>query len=303
MKFEWINWNNVFFKTYYEQQSIIQNLVHFDCIWLIHIALYWFYTACNSPKIYHQSNGLPPMPAMCWSFTMLGGAVLALVMILVTLAEFCIIPTTWNNTSHLTCQLLFLLTTLALTGGPLIYIFFTIMASKVDCLWSSVWSSLVWQLWLLYCSPSFPPGECLVTGWQASPRSTLPARPSWLVILLSVRTCIWCLLHLDSHLHVQVCGVVKHLGSGLCMNQVMITLAIMHVMDLMLFFLDTFLWYVIWSMVFNIAHLFTLGLSIWTPWNKIYSKLLATSDMEIKYKPKVILHYYCRCLGTHWALL
>src|SRR5260221_8309753 len=119
-----MNWNNVFFKTYYEQQSIIQNLVHFDCIWLIHIALYWFYTVCNSPKIYHQSNGLPPMPAMCWSFTMLGGAVLALVMILVTLAEFCIIPTTWNNTSHLTCQLLFLLTTLALTGGPLIYIFF-----------------------------------------------------------------------------------------------------------------------------------------------------------------------------------
>src|SRR5258705_6639515 len=27
-------------------------------------------------------------------------------------------------------------------------------------------------------------------------------------------------LHLDSHLHVQVCGVVKHLGSGLLMNQV-----------------------------------------------------------------------------------
>src|SRR5258708_26931555 len=87
------------------------------------------------------------------------------------------------------------------------------------------------------------------------------------------------------------------------MNQVMITLAIMYVMDLMLFFLDTFLWYVIWSMVFNIAHLFTLGLSIWTPWNKIYSKLLATSDMEIKYKPKVILHYYSSFLVTHWALL
>src|SRR5260370_31887832 len=89
----------------------------------MHIALYWFYTACSSPKIYHQSNGLPPMPSMCWSFTMLGGSVLPLVMILVTLAEFFIIPTTWNNTSHLTRRLLFLLTTLALTGGPSIYIF------------------------------------------------------------------------------------------------------------------------------------------------------------------------------------
>jgi len=42
-------------------------------------------------------------------------------MILVTLAEFSYIPTTWNNTSHLTCQLLFLVT-LALTTGPTFYI-------------------------------------------------------------------------------------------------------------------------------------------------------------------------------------
>src|SRR5260221_2537396 len=123
MKFERINWNNVFFKTYYERRSIIQMLVHFNRIWVIHIALYWFYTAYNSPKIYHRSNGLPPTPAMRWSFAVRGGAVAALIMILVTLAEFFIIPTTWNNTSHLTRRLLFLLTTLALTGGPSIYIF------------------------------------------------------------------------------------------------------------------------------------------------------------------------------------
>jgi hypothetical protein len=38
------------------------------------------------------------------------------------LAEFSYIPTTWNNTSHLTCQLLFLRVTLALTAGPTFYI-------------------------------------------------------------------------------------------------------------------------------------------------------------------------------------
>ena len=69
----------------------------------------------------------------------------------------------------------------------------------------------------------------------------------------------------------------------------------MYVMDLVLFFLDTFLWYIIWNTVFSIARSFTLGLSIWTPWRdiytrlpkRIYSKLLATGDMEVKYKPKV----------------
>jgi len=47
----------------------------------------------------------------------LGGAVATVVIILVTLAEFSYIPTTWYNTSHLTRRLLFLVT-LALTTGP-----------------------------------------------------------------------------------------------------------------------------------------------------------------------------------------
>ena len=38
------------------------------------------------------------------------------------LTEFLYIPTTWNNTFHLTHQLLFLLVTLALMGGPTFYI-------------------------------------------------------------------------------------------------------------------------------------------------------------------------------------
>ena len=39
-----------------------------------------------------------------------------------TVCEFAYIPTTWNNTSHLTRRLVFLLVILALTGGPTIYI-------------------------------------------------------------------------------------------------------------------------------------------------------------------------------------
>jgi len=84
-------------------------------------------------------------------------------------------------------------------------------------------------------------------------------------------------------------------GNALCTNQVPFTLAIMYVMDLVLFFLDTYLWYVIWNVVFSIGRSFSLGLSIWTPWKdiftrlpkRIYAKLLATGEMEVKYKPKV----------------
>jgi len=69
----------------------------------------------------------------------------------------------------------------------------------------------------------------------------------------------------------------------------------MYVMDLILFFLDTYLWYIIWVVIFSIGRSFSLGLSIWTPWKdiytrlpkRVYAKLLATAEMEVKYKPKV----------------
>jgi len=89
----------------------------------------------------------------------------------------------------------------------------------------------------------------------------------------------------------------KIFKTALCANQVPFTLAIMYVMDLVLFFLDTYLWYIIWIVVFSVGRSFALGLSIWTPWKdiytrlpkRIYAKLLATAEMEVKYKPKVLV--------------
>lgn len=89
----------------------------------------------------------------------------------------------------------------------------------------------------------------------------------------------------------------KYIGNVLCKYQPAITLAIMSFTDLCFFFLDTYLWYVLLNAVVSIARSFYLGSSIWTPWRniysrlpkRIYSKVLATTDMEIKYKPKVLI--------------
>ncbi|KAJ7598265.1 hypothetical protein C8J56DRAFT_163232 [Mycena floridula] len=98
------------------------------------------------------------------------------------------------------------------------------------------------------------------------------------------------------HMKVQGCSD-RFFGAGLCSNQVAFTLVIMYVMDLVLFFLGTFLWYIIWNTVFSIGRSFALGLSIWTPWEdiyrrlpkRIYKKLLAAGEMETRYKPKVLV--------------
>src|SRR5882762_4793723 len=126
MKFSRIDWNRVFFKTYFEKRSMSHLLVNFNRVWILHIAVFWFYTAFNSPKVYAPHNKAFPSAPMTWSATALGGAVATLIMLLATLAEFFYIPTTWNNASHLTSRFVFLLVILAVTAGPTVYI------AKVD---------------------------------------------------------------------------------------------------------------------------------------------------------------------------
>jgi len=50
MCFDRINWNRAFFKTYYGKRSFGHFLVNFNRIWVIHISLFWFYTAYNAPE-------------------------------------------------------------------------------------------------------------------------------------------------------------------------------------------------------------------------------------------------------------
>ena len=87
-------------------------------LWIIHVRFYYFYTSFNSPRVYAPANQATPSQEMIWSAVALGGAVSTLIMVFAILAEFSYIPMTWNNTSHLTTRLIFLLVILALTAGP-----------------------------------------------------------------------------------------------------------------------------------------------------------------------------------------
>ena len=113
-----IDWNRAFFKKYYEKWLFGRLLVNFNRIWVLHISLFWFYTACNAPTIYQPKQG--HSSTLAWSATTLAGVVATIILAMLT--EFSYIPTSWNNTFHLTRRLLFLLVTLYLMGGPTYYI-------------------------------------------------------------------------------------------------------------------------------------------------------------------------------------
>lgn len=58
-----------------------------------------------------------------------------------------------------------------------------------------------------------------------------------------------------------------------CPFQPKITLVLFYLTDLILFFLDTYLWYVICNCLFSVGLSFSLGVSIFTPWRNIFSRL------------------------------
>lgn len=327
-RFERIDWNRVFFKTYYEKRSFGHLLVNFNRIWVIHVSLYWFYTAYNSPKIYQivKSDNTAVVPqSLSWSVTALGGATATIIMIAATLAEFSYIPLTWNNASHLSRRLVFLLITLALTAGPTFYVAIAEYSSGGNAgslalilgivqFFISVVATLLFAI--------MPSGRMFGDRVAGKSRKYLASQtftasyPSlhiearlasialWLLVFGCKATESYFFLTLSFRdpisvmvgMKIQGCSD-KFFGSSLCSNQAAFTLTIMYLMDLVLFFLDTFLWYIIWNSVFSISRSFMLGLSIWTPWKDIYtrlpkrifSKLLATREMEVKYKPKVLV--------------
>lgn len=191
----------------------------------------------------------------------LGGAVASIIMILATLAEFSYIPTTWNNTSHLTRRLIFLIIILAITGGPSIYIAFWEQNSHVSHILAYVQFGVSIAATLMFSI--IPSGRMFgdrVAGknrkylanqtFTASyPSLSTSARTAsvllWVIIFGCKLTESYFFLTLSFKdpvaamvgMKVQNCNDTVF-GRGLCRNQAAFTLALMFVMDLNLFFVS-----------------------------------------------------------------
>jgi len=325
-----VTWKKVFFKTYKETRTWLHAAVNFNRIWVIHVGAFWFYTAANSPAIlvknYEQRFDTQPARHTLVSFVAFGGALVSLIQIFATLCEWAYVPRRWAGAQHLTRRLLFLIIIFAINLAPgvlvvspilnfnskiqmivavvhiiiaiLTYLFFAIM--PLGALFGSYLTGKSRQY---VASQTFTASYPRLHGndrWMSYGLWALvfgaKLAESYFYLTKSVREPIRIL----SKTPIENCIGEHYLGASasiLCKQQPKITLGIIIVTDLFLFFLDTFLWYIILNTVFSVARSFYLGVSIWTPWRnifsrlpkRIYSKVLATTDMEIKYKPKVLI--------------
>ncbi|KAF1811154.1 1,3-beta-glucan synthase [Eremomyces bilateralis CBS 781.70] len=328
VKLHEVQWKKVFFKTYRETRSWFHLMVNFNRIWVIHITSFWFYTAFNSPQLYltepyeQQIDNQPPNPYR-WSAVGLGGAVASLIMIIATLCEWMYVPRKWAGAQHLTKRLLFLIVVFIINLAPSVYIFFIAKnkTSKVSHILGIVQFLIALASFFYF---SIMPlgglfGSYLKTNtrrYVASQTFTasyprLKGNDMWMSYGLWVMVFAAKLaesyiyltrsfrdpIRILSTMKLSSCLGDEIIGTILCYWQPKVLLIVMFLTDLTLFFLDTYLWYIICNTVFSVARSFYLGVSIWTPWRnifsrlpkRIYSKVLATTDMEIKYKPKVLI--------------
>lgn len=318
MKFDKIDWSKAFFKTYRETRSFLHLLVNFNRIWIFHVSLYWYFMAYNAPKAYEPDR--LPSDAEMLSASALGGAVATFFMICATLVEVTYIPTTWNNTNHLIGRLIFLGICMALMIAPAVYIFgfnkdgnvgyiISIVQMVVSVLLTTLFTlmplSRLFGDRVALNKRKYLANQTFTASFAPMPASRrLFSFLLWILVFGCKLTESYFFLTLSFKdpfavlvdMRVAQCHD-RYFGTVLCSLQPNFALAAMMIMDLCLFFLDTFLWYVVWSTVFSLGWAFYLGLSVWTPWSdifqrlpkRIYSKLLATADMEIKYKPKVLV--------------
>ncbi|KAI9797952.1 MAG: 1,3-beta-D-glucan synthase [Piccolia ochrophora] len=327
LKLKDVVWKKVFFKTYKETRSWFHMLVNFNRIWIIHVTTFWFYTAFHSPtlytKDYKQQEDNKPARAARWSAVALGGAIACLIMIFATLAEWAYVPRRWTGAQHLTKRLLLLLVFFVVNLGPSVYIFFIPGAQESKPGYIAGIVQFFIALGTFFFFSIQPLGGLFGNYMTKNSRQYVASQTFtasyprligndmwmsyglWLLVFAAKLTESYFFLTLSlrdpirilSTMPVRNCVGDQVLKTTLCELQPKILLGLMFFTDLILFFLDTYLWYIILNTVFSVARSFYLGVSIWTPWRnifsrlpkRIYSKVLATTDMEIKYKPKVLI--------------
>ncbi|KAL9107123.1 MAG: hypothetical protein Q9227_007903 [Pyrenula ochraceoflavens] len=320
-----VNWKKAFFKTYKETRSWFHMVVNFNRVWVIHFGAFWFYTAFNSPTFYthnyQQQLDNPPHAAAQWSAVALAGTLVSFIQILATLIEWSYVPRRWAGAQHLTKRLLFLLVVFVINLGPSVYIFFISQTGKIALILGIVQFLIalatffffaimplggLWGSYLTRNSRQYVASQTFTASYPRLRGNDMwMSYGLWVLVFAAKLSESYAFLTLSfrdpinilSTMKISRCAGDGIIGSVLCKQQPKILLGIMFLTDLTLFFLDTYLWYIIWNTVFSISRSFYLGVSIWTPWRnifsrlpkRIYSKILATTDMEIKYKPKVLI--------------
>lgn len=299
-----INWEKSVRKTYYEYRSWFHAVVNFNRVWNIHIGVFWYYTCLNCKPLYTvdydvTTNNSPPL-STTFSILSLAGSGVCTINFIGLLSELCFVPRSWPGAVPITNRLLFIITLFLLNSVPTVCIIAfnglsnttssTLAISIVQLLFSIftvIYCSLVPLAKLTY-SPfkerrrkrmpglNFTDSVCKLEG-----KRQISSYGLWIGVFTSklLESYFFLTLSLKDPVRelsiIKVDGCVRDsvLGSFFCMKQPILVMGLLFATSIILFFLDTYLWYIIWNTSFSVCRSFLYGVSIWTPWKNVFGKL------------------------------
>ncbi|EGW34545.1 glucan synthase [Spathaspora passalidarum NRRL Y-27907] len=302
-KLNQILWHKAFYKTFRERRSWSHVLVNFNRVWIIHISVFWYYTLFNSPtlytKNYQQVLDNQPTTQARLSVLSLGGSIAILMCMASLLFEFSLVPRKWTGAQPILKRLLLLFLAFIVNTGPTVYLFLVYPLDVENTLGLVLSSfqfgfSVIMVLYLsiaplgkIFTSSRKQDRRFLATKYFVTNFYTLTESDRiasyglWFAIFISKFIESYFFLTLSMRDPVRELSVMKMtrcagevwIGNWLCQRQTVIVLCLIYLTDLVLFFLDTYLWYIVWNTIFSVCRSFYIGVSIWTPWRNIFSRL------------------------------
>lgn len=299
-----VQWHKAFYKTFKEKRSWSHVVTNFHRVWIIHLSAFWYYSIYNSPTLYthnyQSSMDNPPTYQTQLSLLSLSGSVALMINLVSLLFEFSYIPRKWHGAQPVAGRLLVTLLFFILNTAPTVYLLGfqgTGNQSKLGLTIASMQFTL--SIFVVVYLSIAPLGKVFLRKPSSANRKYLPQKffitnfylltdtdkiashGLWLAIFISKFLESYFFLTLSMKDPIRELSILKNIncsgeslfGSWLCSKQPYIILCLIYLTNLVLFILDTYLWYIIWNTLFSVCRSFYVGVSIWTPWRNIFSRL------------------------------
>lgn len=313
---EYVEWLKVFLKTYRESRTWLHILVNFNRVIILHTATFWYFTSFHSYPMYTRDYDIiydnKPPAQIRLSVMALAGGVLTFINLITICLEFKFVPRRWEGSHPILWRFCCLVILFIVNTCPIIVLYMFELVDHGDLIGLAVSLShfVVSTITVLYLSIALPitlfgsdlrdrakyASHSFTSGfYKLEGGDKIASLSLWLLVFASkfLESYIFLTIPLKDPIRELTCMKTICLGDRLsgtfpCRFQPQIVLLLIFALEFVLFYLDTYLWYVIWNTFLSVTKSIYMGSLIWTPWRimfarlpkRIYSKLIAHSSVS-----------------------
>lgn len=299
-----IDWSSVFYKSYLETRSWGHVLVNFNRIWIIHLSAFWYYFAINTPAFYtrgyHHALNTKSAPQVQLTVIALGGTVSCLISLCGTIGEWCYVPRSALGSQPLFLRFILQIVLLLINVGPTVYILLFKgwrVSSQIGCIIGGIQLAVALlttaylcatpseKLFVLFernTNPNVIKSRIFTSSFpKVSSKSSLYSILLWANVIIAklLESYFFLTLSLKDPLNILLtmdtsrCTGDVWLKKLLCQHFAKACAGLLLLTNFALFFLDTYLWYIICNCIFSTIISYSVGTSIFKPWKNKFSKL------------------------------